>query len=81
VNVDRDSYERRKIVEEKDPKTPDEEAEVEGHARDLELGDPYESGKKDDDDVEAHALRDPDAIADPDTVARSDLDKDPYESG
>jgi hypothetical protein len=66
--------ERRKIVEDQDQKTPEEEADVEGHLKDPDFSDP-EFTKRDDDDVEAHALRDPD-FADPD-FARKDEEKDP----
>jgi hypothetical protein len=59
-------------VEDQD-RTPEEEADVEGHAHDpgaLELG---ALAKDDDDDFEAHALRDPGAM-EPGALAKDDDD-------
>jgi hypothetical protein len=57
MNVDRNSVMRKEnTVEDQDRKTPEEEAEVEGHSlRDVE---DVEDLAKKDDDFEAHALRD-----------------------
>ena len=43
-------------MEDKDLETPEEEAEVEGHIKDEPLDEPL--ALKDDDDFEAHSLRD-----------------------
>jgi hypothetical protein len=65
---------KEEVVEDQDRKTPEEEADVEGHALDPEFGDP-EFGAKDEDDFEAHSLRDPE-FGDPEFGAKGD-DKDP----
>lgn len=56
-------------------RTPEEEAEVEGHAHDP---DPFSPDplRSDDEDVEAHALRDPDPM-DPDPMRGDDQAPDP----
>jgi hypothetical protein len=64
---------KENTVEDQDRKTPEEEAEVEGHAlRDVsDVADVAEVAKKDD-DFEAHALRDVADVADVAEVARRD---------
>lgn len=56
-------------------RTPEEEADVEGHLADPDFSDPEFTKKDDDDDVEAHALRDPD-FADPDFARGEEKDPD-----
>jgi hypothetical protein len=59
-------------VEDQD-RTPEEEADVEGHLADPELSDPELAKRDDDDDVEAHALRDPE-LADPELARGEERD-------
>jgi hypothetical protein len=62
-------------MEDQDRKTPEDEAEVEGHAHDPVLADPVLK-KDDEEDFEAHSLRDP-VMADPVMRGDDDDDKDP----
>jgi hypothetical protein len=59
-------------VEDQDRKTPEEEGDVEGHAHEPVIEPVLE---KDDEDFEAHSLRDP-VLADP-VLAKDDDEKDP----